>query len=67
MRKKSSCLPVRAGITEVTYRRKPTKGELKFGEGATHYRSFPLEEVLRPGTRCLKRWFIANDGLRYTR
>lgn len=64
---KSSCLPVRAGVTEVEYSRPPTKGEAKFGHGATHHRTFPIEAVLRPGTRCLKRWFVADDGLRYYR
>ena len=64
---KSTCLPVRTDVTEVRYSRPPTKGEVRFGEGATHYRTFPVDEVLRAGTRCLKRWFVADDGLRYYR
>jgi hypothetical protein len=45
--------------------RKPTEYELKFGEGATHYRSFLIGEVLdKKGN--IKRWIKAdNDLLRY--
>ena len=34
-------------ITELTYHRNPTAGEIKFGHGATHYREFPVEECLK--------------------
>jgi hypothetical protein len=38
------------------------------GYGATHYRSFSVAEIVHPGTRIPKRWFIApDDGLRYYR
>lgn len=61
-------LPVRDEVTSVTYHRLPTKGEVNFGYGATHYREFPIEECCHPNTRILKRWFIAkDDGLRYYR
>lgn len=60
-------LPVRDDVTEVTYHRPPTPAELRFGEGATHYRDFPVEVCCHPGTRYLKRWFKADDGLRYYR
>ena len=60
-------LPVRDDVTEVTYHRPPTRGEIAFGEGATHYRTFPVDECLKPGTRFLKAWFVADDGLRYYR
>jgi hypothetical protein len=61
-------LPVRDDVEVVTYRRPPTKEEIAFGYGATHYRSFPVEECCRKGTRFLKRWFKApDDGLRYYR
>lgn len=50
----------------VTYHRNPTKWELKFGEGATHYRDFPLKECLKPDN-SLKKWLLADDGLRYYR
>jgi hypothetical protein len=59
-------MPVRDDVTEVEYRRPPTPGEIRFGHGATHYRTFPLDQCCLPGSRILKRWFIAaDDGLRY--
>lgn len=69
---KSGCIaddgfPVRQNVTEVTYHRPPTSGEIKFGNGATHYRTFPVDEAFKPGTRVLKAWFVADDGLRYYR
>lgn len=46
--------------------RKPTPGEIKFGEGATHYRSFTLAEIGLSKTGDLKQWFISkDDNLRY--
>lgn len=60
-------LPVRPEITTVTYHRPPTRAEIKFGYGATHYRDFDVDEVCHAGTRILKTWFIADDGLRYYR
>jgi hypothetical protein len=60
-------LPVRDDVTEVEFHRPPTRGEINFGHGATHYRRFPVEEVCHPGTRIMKRWFVAEDGLRYYR
>lgn len=60
-------LSVRDDVTTVTYHRPPTAYELKFGEGATHYRVFVVEAVVHRGTRILKRWFVADDGLRYYR
>jgi len=60
-------LPVRDDVTECTYHRPPTKGEIAFGEGATHYRTFPVAECTHPD-RTLKVWFVAaDDGLRYYR
>ena len=42
--------------------RKPTKGEIKFGEGATHYRNFLIGEVLdKKGN--IKKWVKTNDDL----
>lgn len=59
-------LPVRDDVTEITYHRPPTPAEIRFGEGATHYRTFPVEAVCHPGTRFAKKWFVAQDeGLRY--
>jgi len=61
-------LPVRDDVTEVEYHRGPTAYEIKFGHGATHYRTFPVAECCHPGTRIPKKWFVAeDDGLRYYR
>ena len=50
------------------YHRKPTAGELKFGEGATHYLSLPLSDIGITKTGYLKKWFVSPyDGLRYYR
>jgi hypothetical protein len=51
----------------ITYHRKPTPAEIKFGYGATHYRDFTLEELINPKTGALRRWIKADDGLRYYR
>jgi hypothetical protein len=60
-------LPVRDDVKVLTYHRPPTKAEVNFGHGATHYRTFPVEVACHPGTRIMKRWFVADDGLRYYR
>ena len=63
--------PIINGVPHVTYHRNPTRAEIKFGEGATHYRDFPLEEVVNRkkntvnGVLVLMKWFVADDGLRY--
>lgn len=65
MRKYS--LPVRDDVIEVEYHRPPTKSEITFGHGATHYRTFPVDECTHKD-RTLKVWFVAaDDGLRYYR
>jgi hypothetical protein len=56
----------------VTYSRKPTASEIKFGYGARHYRDFPFNEcvkgVSKSGLPILKQRLKAkNDGLIYTR
>jgi len=52
---------------EIQCHRPPTKGEIKFGKGATHYRDFPLSVIgLKKGKAMWKDWFKApDDGLRY--
>ncbi len=50
---------------EIEAHRPPTKGEIKFGEGATHYRTFQIGEVLN-NKGDIKKWFIADDLLRYS-
>lgn len=52
---------------EIEYRRQPTAYELKFGEGSCHYRSFTLSETGISKKGDLKKWFIADDNLRYYR
>lgn len=47
--------------------RKPTAYEIKFGEGAIHYRDFTMSEIGRNSKGELKQWFIADDKLRYNR
>lgn len=46
----------------IELRRPPTKDEIKFGEGATHYRDFLIGEVLdKEGN--IKQWVKAKDDL----
>ena len=49
------------------YWRNPTKYELKFGEGAIHWRTFTDYEIGLNLKGELKKWFIADDGLRYNK
>jgi hypothetical protein len=64
----TSRLPVREDVETVEYHRPPTRAEIAFGHGATHYRRFLVAECCHPGTRTLKQWFTAkDDGLRYYR
>lgn len=61
-------LPVRDDVEILNYHRPPTRSEINFGHGATHYREFTIEECCHKGTRFLKKWFVAkDDGLRYYR
>ena len=61
-------LPVRDDVETITYHRGPTAYELRFGEGATHYAEFSIEDCCFAGTRIAKRWFVSPwDGLRYYR
>ena len=49
----------------ITCHRPPTPGEIKLGYGATHYRDFTISEIGINKNGQLKRWFIADDGIRY--
>lgn len=60
-------LPVRDDVTELEYHRNPTASEVRWGAGAIHYRTFTVEECCFPGTRIARKWFVADDGLRYYR
>ena len=53
---------------EIEFHRKPTKGEIKFGEGATHYKDFRIGDLkLRKDGRVPTRVKCKIDGLIYTR
>ncbi len=52
---------------ELTYSRKPTASEIKFGHGAIHYRDFEPAEFLKEDGTFKKRIKGKNDGLIYTR
>jgi len=54
-------------IIELTYHRRPTASEIKFGHGATHYRDFPIAECLKKDDSIKNRLKAKNDGLIYTR
>lgn len=64
--RKSSLKP-RNDVTQISAHRKSTLAEIKFGNGATHYRIFPISAWLDK-LGCLKCWIKASDdGLRYYR
>jgi hypothetical protein len=51
---------------DITYHRNPTKSEIKFGHGATHYKDFPMDLCINIKTGKLKKWLkCPQDGLRY--
>lgn len=64
---RKNTLPVRDDVTMIEYHRQPTHAEIRFGHGAIHYRTFTIKECCHAGTRILKSWFVADDGLRYYR
>lgn len=48
--------------------RNPTKSEIKFGYGATHYKDMPRLLWLKADGVTFKRWTVCPiDGLRYFR
>lgn len=52
---------------DITYYRNPTQSEIKFGEGAIHYKSFEFKDCLNSKGE-IKKWVICPiDGLRYYR
>jgi len=60
-------LPFRDDVTEVTGHRNPTKFEYTIGEGAIHYKTFPVELWMYP-TGKPKKWIkCPQDKLRYYR
>lgn len=60
-------ITLQKGITEIEYHRKPTASEIKFGEGATHYKDFNLDACMKDNGDY-KEWLICPiDKLRYYR
>lgn len=60
-------LPFREDVKIITAHRKPTQSEIKFGEGATHYKDFPVE-LWKDKNGLPKTWIkCPYDGLRYYR
>ena len=59
--------PFKCEPHEIVGYRNPTAYEIKFGYGATHYRTFDREDWLK-SDGSLKQWIKASDdGLRYYR
>jgi hypothetical protein len=51
----------------IQYHRNPTKGEINFGYGATHYATFNRSECIDKNGN-IKKWFLSHrDNLRYYR
>lgn len=51
---------------EIKCWRNPTPYEIKFGEGAIHYRDFTISEIGITKDGWVKTWFkCKDDGLRY--
>ena len=51
----------------IEYHRKPTPSEIKFGYGATHYKSFDETACTKKDGSIKKRLKCPLDGLIYTR
>ena len=62
-------LPIRDDVKILTYYRPPTHTEVMLGYDAIHYRDFKPEECChsKDGKWYPKKWFKADDGLRYYR
>ena len=57
----------RTDVTTITAHRNPTQSEIKFGEGATHYKDFPVKLWVNKDGNA-KTWIkCPEDGLRYYR
>jgi len=59
-------IPLRESPLKITFSRKPTESEIKFGHGAIHYRDFETIKCLKKDGSIKKR-LKADDGLIYTR
>jgi hypothetical protein len=58
-------LKVRRGTKTMNYWRNPTKGEIKFGYGAIHYRDFDIAECFNDDGSFRLALIAENDGLKY--
>jgi hypothetical protein len=56
---------IKKGIATLEYWRNPTKGEIKFGYGALHYRDFPIDECFDKDGLLHLKFRAKNDGLLY--
>ena len=65
MRRSINKLKVREDVKAITYHRNPSKPEIKFGNGAIHYRDFPVEECLNEDGTIKKVIRANDDGLKY--
>lgn len=50
----------------ITAHRRPTKAEIAFGYGATHYRDFPLGTCINKQGKIKKRLFAKDEQLWYS-
>jgi hypothetical protein len=54
-------------LSPIQYHRNPTKGEINFGYGATHYATFDRSQCINKNGD-VKKWFVSPmDNLRYYR
>lgn len=60
-------LPIRPEVTEVIGHRGPTPSEIRFGHGATHYKTFPADLWKKKDGTPKKFIVCPHDGLRYYR
>lgn len=54
-------------MRDITYHRKPTASEIRFGYGATHYKDFTKKDFLKHDGSIKKRIKDKSDGLIYTK
>ena len=60
-------LPIRPEVTKIVGHRGPTPSEIKFGHGATHYKTFPVD-LWKKSDGSIKRFIVCpHDHLRYYR
>ncbi len=58
-------LPIKTDHKTLTFHRPPTQYEIRFGEGATHYKDFSSKDYLNKQGQ-VKKWLkCSKDGLRY--